>query len=131
MKSKKSSQTAFVVFSLLIVIVAAYLYLKNKDPLTTKETNNVTENFFQKPGGDTTTAEPEIMPQTKTVAELEQTVEAKESKPSDYNLLATTYYQKGEKDKASLTIQEGLIKFPGDDSLLKTKDLIENILPNL
>ena len=86
------------------------------------------EAFFQKPGSEQTTSTPAVT-QTKSVAELEQVAQSQASTPADYNLLASAYHQKGDQDKALQVINDGLAKYPGDNSLLLTKDLIEN--PNL
>jgi len=44
---------------------------------------------------------------------------------SAYNSLAIAYAEKGNKTEALKVIEEGLLKNPGDFSLLQTKDIIE------
>lgn len=145
MNSKKIfSRVVFVVVVILGVGLAIFLlYNRNgnlKLPASSSKTtpavsgvNN--DNFFQKPGAENQSSEPEVAPsataQNKSQTELEGQVKTNNATAADYNLLAVDYFQKGEKDKALQTVNDGLKKYPKDDSLLKTKDLIENILPNL
>lgn len=136
----------FIVIVILGVFLVIYLlYGKNnrnlKVDIPTKQSEtkatantsntNTTEDFFQKPGAAQTNNIPAVISQTKSVAELERLAQNQASAPADYSTLAMAYYKNGNKDQALKTIDEGLIKYPDNNSLLLTKDLIENILPKL
>jgi TolA-binding protein len=134
---KSLNRVVFLAVAAIIIFGAsAYLVNKNKTNETTAKQANVNTsnpsgdtNVFQKPGAPAQNYTP--VEQTKTTAQLEEVVQSKASTPADYNTLAMSYYKNGDKGKALQTINDGLVKFPNDKSLLLTKDDIENILPNL
>jgi len=139
----KTLLTRILLVLLIIVSIIAFLRIRNNiknNSIGTTTSNN--ESFFSKPGQNGSENLPsselninKISSNTQnidsTIAELEDKISKGQGSSSDYNLLATMYYKKGDKDKALEIINEGLAKNPNDSSILKTKDLIENILPNL
>ncbi len=124
----------FVVIIILGVSLGGYLLYRHQNPENfSSATQNTSppENFFQKPG-DLNNYSPAPSPSSaKTTVELEEVVKSSENTPADYNSLAMAYYKQNKVDKALQVIDEGLLKYPNDNSLLLTKDLIENILPKL
>lgn len=137
MISSKRNFTSGVFIIAIVLGVFLAVYLKINNPAKQAETKATTtspantQDFFQKPGDSQSSNAPVVVPQTKSITELKQTAQSQTGTPADYNSLAMAYYKANDNGNALKTINEGLVRFPNDDSLLKTKDLIENILPNL
>lgn len=133
----KNLNRVFLVLIVLVIAGGAWYYLRqgNPDQKSAASTAQPTTAAAipEKETGESLPA-PAVTPTSvpaKTADELKPAAESQNSAPADYNALAVAYYKQGHKDQALKTIGEGLEKYPGNDSLLKTQDLIENILPNL
>ena len=130
--SKSKNNLGRVVFLVVIILAVlgglAYLIKNKTNNAKTKQANTSTpvnsSNLFDKQGTSTQTYTP--VTQTKTATQLEAAAQAQSSTAADFNSLAMSYHKSGNQDKALQTINDGLAKFPNDQSLLLTKDLIEN-----
>lgn len=128
MKLKKVLVTILMsVISIVVIFSVLKFWDKKTSNQKTASTPSVATqntNVFQKPGAPEENYAP--VAQTKTVSQLEESVQNKTSTAADYNLLAMSYHNSGDQSKALQTIDDGLAKYPNDKSLLLTKDLIEN-----